>query len=76
MALSQAVAGVRARGGIVIVIAHRPSAIANVDQLLVLTDGRVQGVGPKDDILKKLLRPAPTPPAPPAAAVSPARRAG
>src|SRR6266540_6403254 len=33
-ALTQAILGVRARGGIVVVIAHRPSAIAGVDLLL------------------------------------------
>ena len=33
-ALTQAILGVRARGGIVIVVAHRPSALAGVDQVL------------------------------------------
>jgi PrtD family type I secretion system ABC transporter len=58
-ALARAILGVRSRGGIVIVIAHRPSAIAGVDQVLMLRDGRVQAIGPKDDILSKVLqRPA------------------
>ena len=35
-ALTQAIMNVRARGGIVIVVAHRPSAIAGVDQVLVM----------------------------------------
>ncbi len=34
-ALSNAIANVKARGGIVIVIAHRPSALANVDLVAV-----------------------------------------
>ncbi len=62
-ALTQAILGVRARGGIVVVIAHRPSAIAGVDLLLVLDHGRAQAFGPKDEVLSKLVRPAP--PVPP-----------
>lgn len=58
-ALARAILGVRARGGIAVVIAHRPSAIAGVDQVLMLRDGRMQALGPKDDILAKVLqRPA------------------
>jgi ATP-binding cassette, subfamily C, bacterial PrsD len=53
-ALSNAVQGVRARGGIVVVIAHRPSALAAVDRILVLGDGRVQLHGPRDEVLSKL----------------------
>ena len=49
---------VRARGGIIVVIAHRPSAIAGVDLLLVMRDGRQQAMGPKDQILAKLTKPA------------------
>jgi PrtD family type I secretion system ABC transporter len=55
-ALARAILGVRGRGGIVVVIAHRPSAIAGVDQVLMLRDGRMQALGPKDDILSKVLQ--------------------
>jgi ABC-type protease/lipase transport system fused ATPase/permease subunit len=48
---------VRARGGIVVVVAHRPSAIAGVDQLLVLQGGRKQAYGPKDTVLREALKP-------------------
>ncbi len=40
-ALSAAVQAVRARGGIAVVVAHRPSALTAVDRILVLADGRV-----------------------------------
>jgi PrtD family type I secretion system ABC transporter len=61
-ALARAVLGVRTRGGIVVVIAHRPSAISGVDQVLMLREGRMQALGPKDDILAKVLqRPAAAP---------------
>lgn len=63
VALSSAIAGVRARGGIVIVIAHRPSAITAVDMLLIMDGGRVQSFGPKDKILSQIARPpSPQPP--------------
>jgi ATP-binding cassette subfamily C protein len=55
-ALTRAILGVRARGGIVVVIAHRPSAIAGVDHLLALHQGRVHAFGPKDEVLSKVLR--------------------
>lgn len=58
-ALTRAILGVRARGGVVVVIAHRPSALAGVDLLLVMAQGRTQAFGPKDDILSKLVRPSP-----------------
>jgi ATP-binding cassette subfamily C protein len=64
-ALTKAILAVRARGGIVVVIAHRPSAIAGVDLLLVLNQGRLQAFGPKDEILSKVLqRDAPAAPRP------------
>jgi len=52
-ALAQAVADLKARGSIVVVIAHRPSAIAHCDHVLVISEGRQTGFGPKDDILKR-----------------------
>ena len=57
-ALTQAIMNVRARGGIVIVVAHRPSALAGVDQVLVMRDGKMQIIGPKDDVVSKLMRPS------------------
>jgi PrtD family type I secretion system ABC transporter len=55
VALVKAIAAVRARGGTVIVIAHRPSAIASLDKLMVLRDGRIFAFGPKDEVLAKVL---------------------
>lgn len=58
-ALTRAIESVRARGGVAVVIAHRPSALAAVDQVLVLQNGAVAGFGPRDEILKRVLsRPA------------------
>lgn len=55
VALVKAIAAVRARGGTVIVIAHRPSAIASLDKLMVLREGQVFAFGPKDEVLAKVL---------------------
>jgi ATP-binding cassette subfamily C protein len=61
-ALTVAIRGVRSRGGIVVVIAHRASALAAVDQVLVLSQGRQQAFGPRDDVLRTVLRPTATQP--------------
>ena len=60
-ALTAAILGVRSRGGIAVVIAHRPSAIAAVDYVLVLGDGRQQAFGPKDEVLRAVTRSAMAP---------------
>jgi PrtD family type I secretion system ABC transporter len=47
------------RGASAVVIAHRPSALAVIDDILVLTDGKQAAYGPRDEILRKVLaRPA------------------
>jgi ABC-type protease/lipase transport system fused ATPase/permease subunit len=55
-AFTQAALSVRRRGGIVIVIAHRPKALDGVGHVLVMAEGRVQSFGPKQDVLGKVLR--------------------
>lgn len=55
-ALTQAILNVRARGGIVIVIAHRPSALTGVDHVLVMREGRLQAFGGKDEVMNKMVR--------------------
>ncbi|WP_336492684.1 type I secretion system permease/ATPase, partial [Methylobacterium nigriterrae] len=52
-ALRQAVLGVRARGGVVILVAHRMSALAGVDLILTMQDGRAQAFGPKEQVLAR-----------------------
>jgi ATP-binding cassette subfamily C protein len=56
-ALTQAIAAIRARGAIAVVIAHRPSAVSAVDHILVLNEGRVQAFGARDRILPQLMQP-------------------
>lgn len=55
-ALTRAIHQIRARRGIVVVIAHRPSAIAAVDMLLVIKNGEAIAFGPRDEVLAKTVR--------------------
>ncbi|MEM5585067.1 type I secretion system permease/ATPase [Roseibium sp. AS2] len=56
-ALTNAIRAMREKGSVVVVIAHRPSAIATVDKILCLKDGKMAGFGPKEDVLKQVVQP-------------------
>jgi ATP-binding cassette subfamily C protein len=58
--LADAVASVRKRGGIAVVIAHRPSALASVNKVLLLSSGKVRAFGSKEEILRNALQPVPS----------------
>ncbi|MCV0426019.1 MAG: type I secretion system permease/ATPase [Roseibium sp.] len=58
-ALTQAIAQMRQAGSTVVVMAHRPSAIASVNKLMVLNDGRVADFGDKAEVLRRATRAAP-----------------
>ncbi|MEL6171863.1 MAG: type I secretion system permease/ATPase [Pseudomonadota bacterium] len=53
-ALAKAVQGMKAKGVTTIIVAHRPSAIAFVDKLLLLAEGEVRAFGPRDEVLQKI----------------------
>ncbi len=55
LALSAAITAMRKLGSIVVVIAHRRSAISALDKLLMLRDGRQHIFGPKNEVLAKVL---------------------
>ena len=57
-ALSRAIEAVKADGRTVVVIAHRPGAIANVDKLVMLEAGQIRAFGPKDEVLARVLKQA------------------
>lgn len=60
-ALTQAILNVRERGGVAVVMAHRPSALATVDLVLAMANGEVKAFGPRDEVLRKVLRSVPQP---------------
>jgi ATP-binding cassette subfamily C protein len=76
--LARAIQSVRQRGGIVVVVAHRPSALAAVDHILVMSNGRQVMFGPREEVLRQTLRDAssPRPDAPPRTAPDHAQPAG
>ncbi len=64
-ALGRAIQSLRQNGSIVIVISHRPSAIAALDMALVLYEGRAIAFGSREDIFSRVRGPR-APAAPPA----------
>jgi ATP-binding cassette subfamily C protein len=54
-ALARAVAGVKARGGIVLLVAHRREILSVVDLLLVMRGGTAQAFGPRDEVMARLV---------------------
>ncbi|WP_082537532.1 MULTISPECIES: type I secretion system permease/ATPase [unclassified Aureimonas] len=58
-AVVAAITRIRARGGIAVVIAHRPSAIAATDLVLMMENGRMKAFGPRDEVLSRVLKPTP-----------------
>lgn len=54
-ALCRAIAGIRRRGGIVIVMAHRPSALAEVSHVLFIREGRQIAFGPRDEVMRRIV---------------------
>jgi ATP-binding cassette, subfamily C, type I secretion system permease/ATPase len=55
-ALVNAILQVKARGGVVIVIAHRPTVLSAADKVAVIGGGQLTAIGPKDEVLRKVLR--------------------
>lgn len=54
MALTNAIVQARSKGSTVVVMAHRPSAIAAVDLILSIKDGKQDGFGTKEEVLGAL----------------------
>lgn len=55
-ALNRAITLSKQRGAIVIVVAHRPSALSATDQLALIENGRLADFGDRDEVLKKVMR--------------------
>lgn len=56
-ALTHTIRQLRQMNKIVIIIAHRPSAIDAVDKIMVMAEGGVKAFGPKTEVLSKVLAP-------------------
>lgn len=53
-AINNAIRALKARGCIVVIMAHRPAAIAECDLLLMIKAGQNAAFGPRDDVLRKI----------------------
>ena len=55
-ALNLAIRNIKARGGAVIIMAHRPAAITECELLLMMDQGLRRAFGPRDEVLRSLVR--------------------
>ena len=55
-ALNLAIRNIKARGGAVIIMAHRPAAITECELLLVMDQGMRRAFGPRDEVLKSMVK--------------------
>ncbi len=55
-ALNTAIRQMKADGGAVMIMAHRPAAIQECELLLVLDGGAVKAFGPKDKVLREMVK--------------------
>ncbi|TRW99277.1 type I secretion system permease/ATPase [Paracoccus sp. M683] len=55
-ALNVAIRSIKARGGAVLIMAHRPAAITECELLLVLDQGMRRAFGPRDEVLQSMVK--------------------
>lgn len=56
VALNSAIRATKEAGGAVLIMAHRPAAIQECDLLLVLEDGMRRAFGPRDQVLRDMVK--------------------
>jgi PrtD family type I secretion system ABC transporter len=54
IAFEKAVTAMKADGAVLIIVAHRPSALAACNKVLVLGNGVQQAFGPRDEVLRRV----------------------
>jgi len=60
--LLRAIHSAKARGATILIVAHRTGILAGVDRLMVMRDGAIERLGPREEVLAKLAgKPAPQP---------------
>lgn len=55
-ALNAAVRDLKSDGRAVIIMTHRPMAISECDRLMVIDNGRIKALGPRDEVLKSMMK--------------------
>jgi ATP-binding cassette, subfamily C, bacterial len=56
LALNAAIRALKDRGGSALIMAHRPAAIQECDTLLMLEDGTRRAFGPRDQVLREMVK--------------------
>lgn len=56
LALNAAIRALKNRGGAALIMAHRPAAIQECDTLLVLEEGTRRAFGPRDQVLREMVK--------------------
>ena len=56
-ALNRAIATARNAGKLVLVMSHRPSALAECNKVMILEGGHMRAFGPRDEVLNRFVRP-------------------
>ena len=55
-ALNAAIQTMKAEGRSVVIMTHRPVAISECDRLMVVDNGQVKAIGPRDEIIKSMMK--------------------
>jgi ATP-binding cassette subfamily C protein len=53
-ALARAITSIRARGGLAVLVTHRPSALQAVDKVALVMEGRIKLFGPRDEVMRAI----------------------
>ena len=58
-ALNRAIATARQAGKVVLVMSHRPSALAECNLVMIIDGGQMRGFGPRDEVLSRFVKNVP-----------------
>lgn len=57
-ALTEAIKGLKERGTTIVMVSHKPSALALADKLMLVRGGRIERFGPREEMLRAMAPPA------------------
>jgi PrtD family type I secretion system ABC transporter len=73
-ALIRAMERLKAAGSTIVIVSHKPNVFRDADKLLVVRGGRLELFGPRDQVMARLVQPAPQPGGKPAPQVAEGKR--
>ena len=54
--MNAAIRTMKSEGRSVVIMTHRPVAISECDRLMVVEGGQVKAIGPRDEIIKSMMK--------------------